>query len=249
MNALLPNILCFSTTHCHYAVLHKICYHSLSVLLQKSGKAVADLDLPPHLLNKQSTASQATSSKPPLSQQSSISGSKATVLPIPTTAQAHLTPSSKSKRAHGHSLAAQAKASDDDLPASSRASTPSSKGKQRSQDSKAVSAKPETASSPSTVRRVVPIKLDKTPRQVRQQTGPSQVPSRQSPDAAQQASASSEPQVEYATHRHQCKAYCARDNASSHDGIPCAAVALLRYCPAADHQPCHINFVFSCSFL
>lgn len=194
------------------------------MLLQKSGKAVADLDLPPHLLNRQSSA-QASSSKPPLSQQSSTSGSKATVLPIPTTAHTQSLSSSKSKQPHDQSLGkAQAKAFDDDLPASSRASTPSSKGKQRSQDSKAVNGKPETTSSPSVVRKVVPIKLDRTPRQVHQQAGASQDPPRQSADGAQQAAALIETQVECAIHSHQCQASQAM---FSRDGVPCNIVGFL----------------------
>ena len=166
----------------------------LSALLQKTGKAAADLDLPPHMLNKPAMPAQATSSKPPLSHQSSTSvPTKATVLPIPMTAQTQPSPGSKSKKAHDQSPGkSRARATEEESPASSRASTPSGKGKQRSQDSGAVNGRPDPPllSSPSSARKVVPIKLDRAPRQSEHQP-------RQPGDAAQHAGASNAAQVQY----------------------------------------------------
>ena len=159
------------------------------VLLQKSGKATADLDLPPHLL-------KAASSKPPLAHQPSSSG-KATVLPIPTSTNTHPS-SSKSRKAQDQPpCTPQGKAGGEESPASSRPGTPSGK---TSQDRQAAHRKAETsqAPSPAVVRKVVPIKLDKTPRPSDKQAAPSQPASRQSSDAAQQAAASSEAQVQHA---------------------------------------------------
>ena len=178
------------------------CCHMLSVFLQKSGKAAADLDLPPHMLNKHASSSQAASSKPPLSHQSSTCGpTKATVLPIPMTGQTQPSPSSKSKKAHDQSPGkSRAQASAEESPTSSRPSTPSGKGKQRSQDSRGINGRPDVPSvpSPAAARRVVPIKLDRGPRQTEQQAGSSRQPS----DSAQHAAASNEAQVRY---KHDCK--------------------------------------------
>lgn len=168
----------------------------LSAFLQKTGKAGAELDLPPHMLNKQVAPSQAASSKPPLSHQPSTSvPSKATVLPIPMTAQTHPSPGSKSKRSFEQLPGKpRARATEEESLASSRASTPSGKGKQRSQDSRAVNGRPEPPmSSPGAARKVIPIKLDRAPRQTEQQAGLSRQPS----DAAQHAAASNEAQVRY----------------------------------------------------
>lgn len=171
----------------------------LSVFLQKPSKAAADLDLPPHMLNKPAAAAPGASSKPPLGQQSSASAShKATVLPIPMTGPSS---SSKSKKTHDQSPGkARAKPSEEESPASSRASTPSGKGKQRTQDGRAVSGRldPPPMSSPTPARKVVPIKLDRGPRQTEQQAGSS----RQSSDATQDAATSNDAQVRY---EHDCK--------------------------------------------
>ena len=162
----------------------------LSVFLQKPSKA-ADLDLPPHMLNKPAAAAPGASSKPPLSHQTSTSASqKATVLPIPMTGPS----SSKSKKTHDQSPGkALSKASEEESLASSRASTPSGKGKQRSQETVSGRLDPPPMSSPTPARKVVPIKLDRGPRQTEQQAGSS----RQSSNAAQSAAASSEAQVRY----------------------------------------------------
>ena len=166
---------------------------SVSVFLQKPSKA-ADLDLPPHMLNKPATAAPGASSRPPLSHQSSTSAShKATVLPIPMTGPSS---SSKSKKTHDQSPGkSHAKPSEEESPASSRASTPSGKGKLRSQEGRAVNGRldPPVVSSPTPARKVVPIKLDRGPRQTEQQAGPS----RQSSDAIQSAATSNDAQVRY----------------------------------------------------
>ena len=163
-----------------------------SVFLQKPSKA-ADLDLPPHMLDKPAAAAPGASSKPPLSHPTSTSAShKATVLPIPMTGPS----SSKSKKTYDQSPGkAPTKSREEESPASSRASTPSGKGKQRIQEGKAVSGRmdPPPMSSPTPARKVVPIKLDRGPRQTEQQTGSS----RQSSHVAQSAAASSEAQVRY----------------------------------------------------
>lgn len=163
----------------------------LLIWLQKAGKAVAELDLPPHLLNKQASSAP---SKPPLGghQHTTSGSSKATVLPIPMTGQTQATSTSKNKRVHEQSPSkAQARASEEESPMSSR-STPSGKGKHRSVENKCVSGKPEIghAASPAVTRKVVPIKLDRMPKQADQQAGSSQASSRQSSDAG-------EPQVQY----------------------------------------------------
>ncbi|KAL3153031.1 hypothetical protein ABBQ38_012055 [Trebouxia sp. C0009 RCD-2024] len=161
---------------------------------KKTGKTGADLDLPPHMLNKQAAPSQAASSKPPLSHQSSTSASgKATVLPIPMTPQTQPSPGSKVKKTHDQSPGkGRARPPEEESPVSSRASTPSGKGKQRSQDSGVFNGRPEPPllSSPSSARKVVPIKLDRAPRQSEHQPRTS----RQAGDAAQHAAASSEAQ-------------------------------------------------------
>lgn len=149
--------------------------------------------MPPHLLNKPATAAQGASSKPPLSHhQSSTSAShKATVLPIPMTKPPS---SSNSKKPYDQSPGkSRAKAGKEESPGSSWASTPPGKGKQLSQESRAVSGRPDPSlmSSPTPPRKVVPIKLDRGPRQSEQQAGFSRQPS----DAAQNAAASSEAQV------------------------------------------------------
>lgn len=160
-------------------------------VVQKPSKP-ADLDLPPHMLNKPATAALGASSKPPLSHQSSTSAShKATVLPIPMTGPSS---SSKSKKTHDQSPGkSQAKPSEEESPTSSRASTPSGTGKQRSQEGRAVSGRldPPPVSSPTPARKVVPIKLDRGPRQTDQQAGSSRQPS----DATQNAATSNNAQV------------------------------------------------------
>lgn len=165
--------------------------------LQKPGKTGADLDLPPHMLNKQGAPPQAASSKPPLSHQSnsSVSG-KATVLPIPMTAQTQASPGGKVKKTHDQFPGkARARATEEESSVSSRASTPSGKGKQHSQDSGGVNGRsePPLLSSPSSARKVVPIKLDRAPRQSEHQPKISRQPG----DAAQHAAASNDPQVWY----------------------------------------------------
>lgn len=149
------------------------------------------------MLNKQAAPSQAASSKPPLSHQSSTSASgKATVLPIPMTPQTQPSPGSKVKKTHDQSPGkGRARPPEEESPVSSRASTPSGKGKQRSQDSGVFNGRPEPPllSSPSSARKVVPIKLDRAPRQSEHQPRTS----RQAGDAAQHAAASSEAQVRY----------------------------------------------------
>lgn len=186
--------------------MSKLC---LSVFLQKPSKAVADLDLPPHMLNKPAAAASGASSKPPLSQQSSTSAShKTTVLPIPMTGPPS---SSKSKKTHDQSPGkAGAKPTEEESPASSRASTPSGKGKQRTQEGRAVSGRLDQPpmSSPTPARKVVPIKLDRGPRQTEQQAGSS----RQSSGATQNAATTNDAQVQYEHH-------CKQPNAP----IPCVA--------------------------
>ncbi|KAL3140973.1 hypothetical protein ABBQ32_005495 [Trebouxia sp. C0010 RCD-2024] len=164
---------------------------------KKPGKTGADLDLPPHMLNKQGAPPQAASSKPPLSHQSnsSVSG-KATVLPIPMTAQTQASPGGKVKKTHDQFPGkARARATEEESSVSSRASTPSGKGKQHSQDSGGVNGRsePPLLSSPSSARKVVPIKLDRAPRQSEHQPKISRQPG----DAAQHAAASNDPQVWY----------------------------------------------------
>ncbi len=147
--------------------------------LQKSNKTNADLDLPPHLANKPATSSQATLSKPSTSHQPSMSrpSSKANVVPIPISDQTQPSSSSKSKKPYDQSAGkGEARPDDGEPSASSRNTTPSRKGKQqRSQEgqSKVPNAKPDTFASPAVVRKVVPIKLDRTPRPADSQAGPS----------------------------------------------------------------------------
>ncbi len=166
--------------------------------LQKSSKANADLDLPPHLANKPPpSSSQTTPSKPPSNHQqtpaSRSSNSKPSVLPIPVSDASQPPSGSKGKKAYDQGKG-QGRLDEEEPAASSRNSTPSKKAKQqRGQEGKGQSAKAETAAAPATavLRKVVPIKLDRPSRQGEAQAGPSGAASQ-----SQQAVSSSDAQVQ-----------------------------------------------------
>lgn len=171
--------------------------------LQKSSKAPADMDLPPHLANQPVMSSQATPSKPNASHQSSMSrsnsSSKPTVVPIPASDQNR--PSSSSRKRHEQPAGkAHARLEEEDFLAAGRNSTPSRKPKQpRSQDGKLSNSRPEAAATPAVVRKVVPIKLERTPRHADTQPGPARGSgaASQSNDQAHQPASSTEAQVNY----------------------------------------------------
>ena len=151
----------------------------VDMILQKSSKANADLDLPPHLANKPPPSLQTTPSKPPSNhQQTSASrsgNSKPSVLPISLSDASQPLAGSKGKKAHDQGKG-QGRLDEEESAASSRNSTPSRKAKQqRGQEGKGQSAKAETAAAPATavLRKVVPIKLDRPSRQGEAQAGPS----------------------------------------------------------------------------
>ena len=168
--------------------------------LQKSSKAPADMDLPPHLANQPVMSSQATPSKPNASHQSSMSrsnsSSKPTVVPIPASDQNR--PSSSSRKQPAGK--AHARLEEEDSLAAGRNSTPSRKPKQpRSQDGKLSNSRPEAAAMPAVVRKVVPIKLERTSRHADTQPGPARGSgaASQSNDQAHQPASSTEAQVNY----------------------------------------------------
>ena len=149
--------------------------------LQKSSKANADLDLPPHLANKPPPSSQTTPSKPPSNHQqtptSRSSNSKPSVLPIPVSDAGQPLSGSKGKKAYDQGKG-PGRLDEDDSAEPSRNNTPSKKAKQhRGQEEKGKSAKADTpaAAAPATavLRKVVPIKLDRSSRQGEAQAGPS----------------------------------------------------------------------------
>jgi len=165
--------------------------------LQKSSKANADLDLPPHLANKPPPSSQTTPSKPPTSHQqtsaSRSSSSKPNVLPISISDASQPLSGSKGKKAYDQGKG-QARLDEEESAASSRNSTPSRKAKQqRGQEGKGQSAKADTAAAPTTavLRKVVPIKLDRPSRQREAQAGPSGAATQ-----SQQAVSSNDAQVQ-----------------------------------------------------
>ena len=84
-----------------------------------------------------------------------------------------LSSSSNSKKAYDQSPGkSRGKLGKEESPGSGWASTPPAKGKQPSHESRAVSGRPDPPlmSSPTPPRKVVPIKLDRGPRQSEQQT-------------------------------------------------------------------------------